>query len=152
MTKKEFFLPIFVGIIGVFGTLGGVLVTNYQTSKTNKENQLFSYNVKIIDQRINLIDRTAKIFGQSPRLQEIWNEYIKMNKMEDKSINDRLSAAQGEFQSVVFLAAVTFGPKTKKALKELSDIPGPWWTKPKDKQDNLLVAMSDEIQYELIQE
>ncbi|WP_275166187.1 hypothetical protein [Citrobacter koseri] len=152
MSKKEFFLPIIVGLIGVFGTLLGVVVTNYEHSESERENRIYLYKSKIIDQRIQLIDRAANIFGQSPGLEDVWHNYHDaINKREvDRSIIDRLSSAQGEFQSVVFLSAVYFGPKTRQALKELSDYPGPWWAKPKEKQDGLIVSMTEEIRYQLL--
>jgi hypothetical protein len=52
--------------------------------------------------------------------------------------------AQGEFQSVLFLAQAYFGPKTKAAIAALGSTEGPWWTKPKAKQDALMAAMIEE--------
>ncbi|QBJ08184.1 hypothetical protein EYS10_06365 [Rahnella aquatilis] len=148
---KDIILPIIVSLIGVGGALGGVIVANHQNSVNDKEARIYAYQNKIIDQRINLVDRAAKVFGKSPGLQDEWKKYndnLVKGKI-DKSIVDKLTEVQGEFQSVVFLAAVYFGPKTKRALQELGEAPGPWWEKPKDKQDNLIVSMTDEINYKL---
>ena len=144
---KDFVLVL----IGVAGTLAGVMVTNNQSVENDKSTRIYTYQSKIIDQRINLIDRAANIFGKSPGLQDTFKEYsdgFSKGKIE-QSVIDKITDAQGEFQSVVFLASVYFGPKTQKALKDLSDINAPWWAKPKALQDNLIVSMTAEIDYNI---
>ncbi|MCY4767005.1 hypothetical protein [Klebsiella aerogenes] len=138
-------------LIGVAGTLAGVMVTNNQNVENDKSAQIYTYQSKIIDQRIKLIDRAANIFGKSPGLQDTFKEYSNgLSKGEiEQPVIDKITDAQGEFQSVVFLASVYFGPKTQKALKDLSDINAPWWAKPKVLQDNLIMAMTTEIDYKI---
>ncbi|WP_408941504.1 hypothetical protein ACJYUN_16180 [Klebsiella pneumoniae] len=151
MFIKDIIPPIFLGLFGILGTLGGVLITNHQNSINEKESRLYAYQTKIIEQRISLVDRAAKIFGKSPGLQDVWKEYIDTVKNDkvDQLIVDKLTEAQGEFQSIIFLSSVYFGPKTQQALKDLDAYPGPWWTKPKEKQDNLVSSMALEINYEI---
>ncbi|MFN1141754.1 hypothetical protein [Serratia quinivorans] len=148
---KDIVLPLLLCFFGILGTLGGVLIANHQSSVNEKESRLYIYQTKIIEQRINIVDRAAKVFGKSPGLQDVWKEYNNMmSKGEvDQLIVDKLTEAQGEFQSIIFLSAVYFGPKTQQALKDLSEVPGPWWTKPKEKQDNFVSAMALEINYEI---
>lgn len=151
MYTKDIILPITLCFLGLLGTLGGVIVANHLSSVNEKEARLYAYHTKIIEQRINLVDRAAKIFGKSPGLQDTWREYrIKMNKEEvDKLIVDKLTEAQGEFQSIIFLSGIYFGPNTQQALKDLGEAPGPWWEKPKDKQDSFVSAMASEINYKI---
>lgn len=146
---KDIILPLALALLGILGTLGGVVITNHQNSVNEKESRLYAYQTKIIEQRINLVDRAAKIFGKSPGLQDVWKEYIKMMEKGkvDQSIIDKLTDAQGEFQSIIYLSSVYFGPKTQKALKDFDETPGPWWTKPKEKQDNFVSSMALEISY-----
>lgn len=148
---KDIILPLALGLLGILGTLGGVLITNYQNSVNEKESRLYAYQTKIIEKRINIIDRAAKIFGKSPGLQDIWKEYDNTTRKDklDQLIVDKLTEAQGEFQSIIFLSSVYFGPKTQQALKDLGETPGPWWTKPKEKQDNFVSSMALEINYEI---
>lgn len=73
--KRNSYLPIIVGLIGVFGTLLGVMITNYEHSESEKKNRIYLYKFKIIDQRIKLIDRAANIFCQSPNLENVWHDY-----------------------------------------------------------------------------
>ncbi|MBJ8742641.1 hypothetical protein I5370_21720 [Citrobacter sp. FDAARGOS_156] len=82
MYLKDIILPLTLTFLGILGTLGGVLITNYQNSVNEKESRLYEYQNKIIEQRIILIDRAAKIFGKSPGLQDIWNEHLDMIKKE----------------------------------------------------------------------
>lgn len=152
---RDFLIPILVGIVGLVGSLGGVYIANSHNTKQATTQKAIEFESKILEQRISLLDRTAKIFGKSPGLQDYWEKYIKIeipNKTQESNISssdliDRLTDAQGEFQSVVMLASVYFGPKTNQALSELSDVKGPWWTKPKEKQDALLTAMSQELSF-----
>jgi len=139
----------------VTGSLGGVYLANANAAKQAATQKAIELESKWFDQRIALIDRTAKIFGKSPGLQDVWEQYLnevavhtrKKSKTIPPEIIEKMTEAQGEFQSVIMLLPLYFGPKTVAALKTLSDIRGPWWTKPKDKQDALLVAMSEEIKY-----
>ncbi|HHD7487392.1 TPA: hypothetical protein ACOVI5_002028 [Klebsiella oxytoca] len=149
MYFKDIILPLALALLGILGTLGGVLITNYQNSVNEKESRLYEYQTKIIEQRIILVDRTAKIFGKSPGLQDIWEGHLDMIKKGkvDQLVVDKLTDAQGEFQSIIYLSSVYFGPKTQQALKDFDEAPGPWWTKPKDKQDNFVSSMALEINY-----
>ncbi len=149
MYFKDIILPLALALLGILGTLGGVLITNYQNSVNQKESRLYEYQTKIIEQRIILVDRAAKIFGKSPGLQDIWKEHLDMIKQGkvDQLVVDKLTDAQGEFQSVIYLSSIYFGPKTQQALKDFNEIPGPWWTKSKDKQDNFVSSMALEINY-----
>jgi len=149
MYLKDIILPLALALLGILGTLGGVLITNHQNSVNEKQSRLYAYQTKIIEQRINLVDRAAKIFGKSPGLQDVWKEYINMmgKGKFDQLVVDKLTDAQGEFQSIIFLSSVYFGPKTQQALKDFDETPGPWWTKPKEKQDNFVSSMALEINY-----
>ncbi|HHU4044521.1 TPA: hypothetical protein ACUB6H_000061 [Enterobacter cloacae] len=149
---KDIVIPITLSLFGILGTLGGVLIANHQSSVNEKESRHYVYQTKIIEQRINIVDRAARIFGKSPGLQDTFNEYIKVIAKGDKLDKDatqQLTEAQGEFQSIIYLSTIYFGPKTREALKELGEAPGPWWQKPKEKQDNLVSAMASEINYDI---
>lgn len=112
MYFKDIILPLALALLGILGTLGGVLITNYQNSVNQKESRLYEYQTKIIEQRIILVDRAAKIFGKSPGLQDIWKEHLDMIKKGkvDQLVVDKLTDAQGEFQSVIYLQYL-FWPK-----------------------------------------
>lgn len=149
VTAKDLLIPLIVGIIGVVGSLGGVYMANSNSAEQAERQKLIEFEAKIFEQRLALIDRTAKVFGKSPALQDVWTQYIDRLDVAYKGkqhtlpmeVIDKLAEAQGEFQSVLFLARGYFGPNTQAAINELSAMEGPWWQKPKDKQDALVMAM-----------
>lgn len=152
---RDFIIPLLVGIVGVAGSLGGVFIAGWNSARQAETQKLIELQGKFFDQRLALIDRTARVFGKSPGLQDFWTLYVKeLRSNSDSSklpadLIDKLTEAQGEFQSVLFLSRAYFGPKTQAAIAELSDAEGPWWQKPKAKQDALIVAMLSETGYGL---
>ena len=151
IVARDFLIPLIVGIVGVAGSLGGVLIANSNSAQLAERQKLIEFETKIFEQRLSLIDRAAKIFGKSPGLQDVWTQYTnRISSTKGKSptlpaqLVEKLTEAQGEFQSVVFLAQVYFGPNTRAAITDMSSIEGPWWKKPKAKQDALIAAMLSE--------
>lgn len=146
---RDFLIPLIVGFVGVAGSLGGVLIANSSSAQQAERQKLIEFEAKIFEQRLELIDRAAKIFGKSPGLQDVWAQYTNRLVISDKGkppalpmeLVDKLTEARGEFQSVLFLAQAYFGPNTRAAIDDLSAIQGPWWQKPKAKQDALVAAM-----------
>lgn len=153
LVGRDFVIPVLVGVVGLSGSLGGVYLANANNARQADRQVAINYESKILDQRQLLIDRTAKIFGQSPGLDDLWSRYLEpINKPKalpklarPMDVTAKLMEAQGEFQSVLFLAAAYFGPKTKAAIADLGSTEGPWWTKPKVKQDALVSAMIEEM-------
>lgn len=152
LVARDFLIPLLVGAVGLGGSLGGVYLANANNARQADVQKAIEYEGKIVDQRLALIDRTAKIFGESPGLMDLWSRYLEPvhrpkaapKLAQPLDVTEKLMEAQGEFQSVVFLAQAYFGPKTKAAITDLSSVQGPWWTKPKDKQNALVDAMIEE--------
>lgn len=141
--------------MGVVGSLGGVVIANSSSARQAELQRAIELESKVVDQRITLIDRAAKVFGKSPGLQDLWERYRESLEAKGHSAKvpteliEKLADAQGEFQSVLFLSQAYFGPRTKGAVSELSAAEGPWWQKPKAKQDALIEAMLSETAYGL---
>ena len=149
---RDLYVPLIVGIFALLGTIAGVLLANAHNTKLAERQIVIEFEGKIYEKRIELIDRTANIFGKSPGLQDVWSQYIEKTTVEQSKqspieLAEKLSEAQGEFQSVVFLSQAYFGPRTRSALADLSASSGPWWNKPKDKQDALLASMISEVTF-----
>lgn len=140
-------VPLAVGLIGILGSLGGVYLGNIMSLTQTERVKAIEWESQILAQRIALLDRAAKIFGKAPGIQDVWDKYTAgLGKSEPKlEVVEKLTEYQGEYQSVVYLSVIYFGPKTRAALKELSDEKVPWWNKQKSKQDALLGAMSEEL-------
>lgn len=149
---RDLLMPLIVGAVGVIGSLSGVLIGNASNARQAERQQQVAFQTRILDQRLALIDRAARIFGKSPGLQDVWGLYLKATGAAHDgtapelpmALLDKLTEAQGEFQSVLFLSQVYFGPKTRAAIKDLSSTDGPWWQKPKPKQDAFIAAMVSE--------
>lgn len=152
---RDFAIPLLVGVVGVVGSLGGVFIAGASSARLAETQKAIELEGKFVDQRFALIDRTAKVFGKSPGLQDLWERYrqeLTANNGPGKmpaDLIEKLAEAQGEFQSVLFLSQAYFGPKTREAIDELSAAEGPWWQKPKAKQDALITAMLSETGYGL---
>jgi len=102
-----------------------------------------------MQQRIKLIDRVAKIYGKAGGVQDIWNVYRKALNDKNKSIelSKVLAEYNSEFNAVIHLSNIYFGPKTKEALTNMAKLNSPLWNKDKDLVSKYLDAMSFELQY-----
>lgn len=142
-------IPVITGIIGVFGTLAGVYLSNKLISKDMQRKCAIELETTVINQRVEIIKKATNIFGKVPGILELWLHYLEMNKDKERElpleIIEKLAAYRGEFESVMYMASLYFGPKTKLAIQELSDEEVPWWSKSKEKQDAFKVAMVQEL-------
>ncbi len=149
---RDFLIPLLVGAVGLIGSLGAVYLVNENNTRQLETQKTIEFESRVLDQRLVLIDRAAKIFGKSPGLQDLWSRYLTSLPHSSRNgkheppleVLEKLTEAQGEFQSVLFLAQAYFGQKTKAAITDLGSVKGPWWTKPKVKQDALIAAMVEE--------
>jgi hypothetical protein len=152
---RDFLIPLLVGIVGLSGSLGGVVVANSNNARQAEFQSAIDLQGRILDQRLALIDRSAKIFGESEGLSVLSAQNAAPNSethlMPDRhvEISERLMEAEGEFHSVIFLAHAFFGPKTKAAIASLDSNQGKWWMKPKTGQNRLIDAMLEESWYNL---
>ena len=121
-TKITVILPIIVALIGFFGALISSYFGATLNSKTTKEITQLSYKNELLQQRIKIIDRAAHIFGKSPGIQDIWILYKKNLVVDsDKSLelSKMLAEYNAEFNAIINLSAIYFGPKTHESLKAM---------------------------------
>lgn len=142
---KEIILALVVAIIGFSGAYFGATISSNNATELAQ----LTYNKEIIQQRIKLIDRVATIYGKAAGVQDIWNIYL--NALNDKNKSIELSKVlaeyNSEFNAVIHLSEIYFGPKTKEALTNMTKLDSPWWNKDKDLVSKYLGAMSSELQY-----
>lgn len=137
-------------VIGAASALLGVILGNIMDSNRFDTQKSFEIKNQVLNQRIIILDRAASIFGMSPGISDYWDEYLRTKFSKGNQpveIIGKLTEYQGEFQSVVWLASVYFGPKTKAAIDSLGNEVGPWWTKSKARQDAFMAAMFEELSY-----
>lgn len=146
---------LFVAAIGVISSISAVVLTNHLNSKQDFRKNEFSYENQIINKRLEIIDRAAKVFGKSPGISDFWLMYIKNTKIGNSenqasfSVTEKLTDYQGEFQSILWMSEIFFGPETKKSIANMGTEKGPWWEKSKDKQEKYINAMLSELTYGL---
>lgn len=147
---SQIVIPIASALIGLIGGLSGVYLGSNLSADASKQIVQFNYQNELLQQRIRLLDRAAAIFGTSPGINDIWTEYLK-NHPESSEIVGRLSQDlakyNAEFNSVIYLSSLYFGPKTHEALTLMGEQSSPWWTKNRELVTNYLSAMASEIKY-----
>jgi len=148
-------VPLIIGFIGVFGTIAGVYTTYTLTSQESKKARAIEYEMTIVNQRIEIINQAARIYGKEPGISDLWLIYLQETSdniangniatQHSTELSEKLADYNSEYESVVWMAALYFGPKTREALAELGKETGPWWTKNPDTVDEFMVAMVEEI-------
>jgi len=102
---RHFAIPLLVGVVGVAGSLGGVLIASVTSARQAEIQKTIELEGKLVDQRIALIDRAAKVFGKSPGLQDLWERYRQYLSATDGpakmpgELIEKLAEAQGEFRA-----------------------------------------------------
>ncbi|WP_298694156.1 hypothetical protein [uncultured Sulfuricurvum sp.] len=148
---KELIIPILISVIGLVGGLSGVYLGASLDSNSKKEASQLAYKQEIIQQRIKIIDRTATIYGKAPGISGIWKIYLNQPESSNEQIETSkiLAEYNAEFNAVINLSNIYFGPKTRKAIKMMADKKSPWWNKDSDLVSKYLGAMASELKYGL---
>ncbi len=153
---QDCLIPIAVGLVGISGSLGGVYLAGELNIRQAESQKLLDYENQILNQRIAVLERASKIFGKAPGIQDVWSKYSKSFRNSKGELNnppldivEKLTDYQGEYQSVVSLAGIYFGPKTRTAIADMSSEKKPWWNKSKKNQDAFFAAMSTELTLDL---
>lgn len=141
---SDLLIPLIIASIGLVGGLLGVYVGASLNSNISKEMLQISYQNQILQQRIKLIDRAALIYGKAPGVSDLWSDYRKNPSIE---LSKDLSEYNSEFNAVIHLSDIYFGPKTKAALTEMTVKDSPWWEKNKELVGNYIGAMSSELNH-----
>lgn len=151
---------IFTALMSLFGVwLGSYLTSNAQNDLWQKQAEDKTVQ-KIIDKRFELIEKTAKLIGQAPGIDDLWKLYTKNNYLDengefvyiltekDKDLSEKLGNYQGEYKTLFMLDGCLFGPKTGKALTKLNEDEKPFWQKSTSTMDNIITAMISELNYQ----
>jgi len=148
---KELIVAIVVALIGLFSGLTGVYVGSSINANSAKELASYSYQNELLQQRIKLLDRAAAIYGKAPGIQDVWKSYLvtNANKTSEKSIelSKILAEYNAEFNAVINLSGIYFGPKTHESLKIMGANESPWWEKNDELVKNYMGSMAAELKY-----
>lgn len=141
---------IAVALIGAFSILAGVYVGSSLSSNASKEAMQISYKNELLQQRIEIINRAALIYGKSPGVKDIWTVYLKefhSKPIVSIELSKTLAEYNSEFNAVITLSGIYFGPKTHEALKAMGEKKSPWWEKDDELVKNYMAAMASELKY-----
>jgi hypothetical protein len=146
------FVPIIVGIVGIIGTLGGVFLSNWHSDRVARTQVVIEMESFIFQQRLRVIEKAANVFGKIPGIEDIWDEYLHNIKMDKEGgtqspahLAEKLADYHGEFDSVMYLAGIYFGPKTKAAIEALVNEKEPWWGKNRKNRNAFMAALVEEL-------
>lgn len=142
--------PIVVALISLIGGLSGVLIGGHLSTEAENDRLKINYKNEILQQRIRLIDRAASIYGKAPGIRDVWVEYLKSDNDKPKGnleLSEKLADYNSEFNAVINLSGIYFGPETRKALTAMAENSSPWWEKDGKLVNQYLGAMASELKY-----
>lgn len=167
--NKQLYISAVTAILAFIGALIGTYISGYmQDALWNKDIRYHEKQILLIE-RIRLIERASKIINLAPQytaiqsFAELQANIAKLNsecenKNKDKGtccfsqeniievtkFTNLRADLNAEFASVLQLAALHFGPRTKQAVIDYSVVQ-PWWNADLKYSRELLSAMQSEI-------
>jgi len=140
--------------------LGGLLGV-YLTSKFNhddwSERVTYEQQVRLFQQRLNLLERTSSITAKIPAIDDLFALYFtthfdslkqeKLSKEDEISLAEKLGNLRAEFNNVILLDQIYFGDSTKEKIVKyiITDKRKVWWKIPEENFNDILVSMANEL-------
>ena len=158
-------LALLAAVLAFAGAVAGVVLTNAAQRALWEEEFAYDSEQRLVDKRVELIERTVLLMSKSYAVQEEEKDGIKealsavakvatdptsivglfrKNFREQaiakcESINSRT-----EFTNILKLDAIFFGARTKRVVDKLLDT-DPWWDAAPQLRDDLIDAMHREF-------
>ena len=158
-------LALLAAVLAFAGAVAGVVLTNAAQRALWEEEFAYDSEQRLVDKRVELIERTVLLMSKSYAVQEEEKDGIKealsavakvatdptsivglfrKNFREQaiakcESINSRT-----EFTNILKLDAIFFGARTKRVVDKLLDA-DPWWDAAPQLRDDLIDAMHREF-------
>lgn len=135
--------------------IGSYFSTKWQLDNWESQKQI-ELRENLIEKRMEIIDRAANVMGKTNAAKVMWLIYeddvkkMSQNNCKSSDIKDtinKLADYYGEFKSVINLGLAYFGPKTGRAISDLSDGNVSYWDIDPGKMQLALDAMRSEINY-----
>jgi hypothetical protein len=148
---------IFPAILVFLGGLLSVFLTSKMNRDDWKERVNYEQQVKLFEQRLQLIDRTTAITGKMPSANDLFNLYfsnltdtIKKNKLDKDqqiALADKLGTIRAELRSVMFLNQIYFGDSTKSKIQKylIAEQQDTWWNLPESNYNDIVETMAKEL-------
>jgi hypothetical protein len=150
----KYILP---AILIFFGGLIGVYLTSKFNHNDWKERTQYEQQLKIFEQKLNLIERTTTVTGKMPSASDLFDIYFsnyidtskhnKLSKEEQISISEKLGNIRAELRSIMFLNQIYFRDSTKAKIQKylITDKKSTWWNIPDSSYNDIVQTMAKEL-------
>lgn len=163
--RQNFSLALIAGILAFGGAVAGGVITNAAQRAVWEEEFAYDAEQRIVDMRIDLIERTVMLMSQSYAVQETEKDniaaalssvakvaadptsivgLIKKSFREQTVEKCKAIASRKEYTNILKLDQVFFGPKTNRAVEKLLKVK-PWWDAKDKDREALIDAMHGEF-------
>lgn len=158
-------LGLMAGVLAFGGAVAGGVLTNSAQRALWEEEFAYDAEQRIVDKRIDLIERTVTMMSQSYAVQEEEKDAIKTalstvarlatdptsiigaikkNFREQNVAKCKAIASRKEYTNILQLDKVFFGRKTGRAVDKLLEV-RPWWDAKPALRQQLIDAMHSEF-------
>jgi hypothetical protein len=160
--RDKLILAVIVAVFSIIGSFIAILLTSKYEQSTWVRETVYNYQSTMLQHRIDIYDRAARIFALRKQVEIIQSSLELMPDrllaedpvcsseiMRDaQDLRFRLDDLNAEFTSVANSATLYFGPDTRAAIQDLTVNHNPeWWTASDDLLFSVLQAMRDELTY-----
>lgn len=164
--RDKVYLALIVAALSFVGAAAGTFVTSRLDESRWIRDTTFSVKREMFAKRMELLERTVKVFSQLQTLdfyhnagKYAWVEgetMIRAGKSAQASVDATTAAAvkvkeaQAELSAVMTLDEIYFGPKTQDAIRQLEkalEAAETWWKVDGARRQAVLDAAAAELQY-----
>ena len=163
--RQNISLALIAGILAFGGAVAGGVITNAAQRALWEDEFAYDAEQRIVDMRIDLIERTVMLMSQSYAVQETEKDniaaalssvakvatdpksimgLIKKNFREQTVAKCKAISSRKEYTNILKLDQVFFGPKTNRAVEKLLKV-DPWWDAKAKDREALIDAMHAEF-------
>lgn len=150
-SSKDILLPLVVCVLSAIGSWAGVTLTAQYSTTAYQHQKAFEWEAKILDRRVETMERMARLIAKQPGIQDEWKRYLNFLKSmrpdeaPPRESSQKLEDYNAEYLNVLLLAQLYFGTDTNQAVSALTKVDSPWWMKPIDDETAVLAAMAKEL-------
>jgi hypothetical protein len=158
-TFLKYILPAILAFLAV---LIGVYLTSFFNHTDWQKKADYETRVKILEQRLQLIERTTTVTGKMPSTNGLFNVYFsniidtsKQNRLsasEEIVLTEKLGEVRAELRSVMFLNQLYFGDSTKAKIHKylIKEKSKTWWDLPDETYNDIVETMAKELTLNLV--
>lgn len=158
---NSYLLAMLTAALTFVGAGGGTYLGHRLEQRRQERDLDHEWKQHMLQRRLELVDKAVRIINQASAAMmlqgvsqtiamegtpaEVENGQISVRLERSLKLRMELAALNAEFGSVMSLANIYFGPKTRAATKALTKYPEGWWNAPGYLQQAVLNAMEGEM-------